>query len=114
MSGCPTKRSSCAPGSACSATPGGSPTSPPLDHDDGGEQVFTQLPADHEFPDIVINPARMSGQPTFVGSRISPVTNAGTANGGMRHEDIAADYGLSLQQVQQAIDYTKKYRLEAA
>jgi uncharacterized protein (DUF433 family) len=32
----------------------------------------------------------------------------------MRHEDIAADYGLSLQQVQQAIDYTKKYRLEAA
>jgi uncharacterized protein (DUF433 family) len=29
-------------------------------------------------------------------------------------EDIAADYGLSRQQVKQAIDYTKKYRLEAA
>jgi uncharacterized protein (DUF433 family) len=85
-----------------------------LDHDDEGEQVFTQLPADREFPDIVINPARLSGQPTFVGSRISPVTIAGMANGGMRHEDIAADYDLSLQQVKQAIDYTKKYRLEAA
>ena len=43
-----------------------------LDHDEEGEQVFTQLPADREFPDIVINPARLSGQPTFVGSRISP------------------------------------------
>jgi hypothetical protein len=31
-----------------------------------------------------------------------------------RREDIAADYGLSRQQVEQAIDYTKKYRLEAA
>jgi uncharacterized protein (DUF433 family) len=81
-----------------------------FDHDDDGEQVFTQLPADREFPGIVINPARLSGQPTFIGSRVSPVTIAAMANGGMRHEDIAADYGLSLQQVQQAIDYTGKYR----
>jgi uncharacterized protein (DUF433 family) len=85
-----------------------------LGHDDEGEQVFTQLPADREFPDIVIDPARQSGQPTFAGSRISPVTIAGMANGGMRHEDIVADYGLSPQQVQQAIDYTAKFRLEAA
>jgi uncharacterized protein (DUF433 family) len=85
-----------------------------LDHDDNGEQVFIQLPADPEFPDIVINPARLSGQPTFVGSRISPMTIAGMANGGTRHEDIAADYGLSLQQVKQAVDYTNKYRLDAA
>jgi uncharacterized protein (DUF433 family) len=85
-----------------------------LDHDDEGEQVFAQLPADMEFPDIVINPTRLSGQPTVVGSRVSPVTIAGMANGGMRHGDIAADYRLSLQQVKQAIDYTKKYRLESA
>ena len=77
-------------------------------------RTATQLPADMEFPDIVINPTRLSGQPTFVGSRVSPVTIAGMANGGMRREDIAADYGLSLQQVKQAIDYTKKYRLESA
>jgi uncharacterized protein (DUF433 family) len=83
------------------------------DHDDEYGPFFTQLPADKESPDIVINPARFSGQPTFVSSRISPVTIAGMANNGMRHEDIAADYGLSLHQVQQALDYTRKYRVPA-
>ncbi|OBB20746.1 hypothetical protein A5761_04385 [Mycolicibacterium setense] len=85
-----------------------------LHNDDAGHAVFSQLPADRDFPDIVINPGRLSGQPTFNGSRVSPVTIAGMAKGGVAHEDLAADYGLSLQQVQQAIDYTEKYRLEAA
>lgn len=85
-----------------------------LDHDDDGKQLFVQLPADKDFADIVINPARLSGQPTFAGSRVSPVTIAGMAKGGVPHEDLAADYGLSLAQVQQAISYTEKYRLEAA
>jgi uncharacterized protein (DUF433 family) len=85
-----------------------------LDHDDEGKQLFAQLPADKDFTDIVINPARLSGQPTFVGSRVSPVTIAGMANGGVPHEDLAADYGLSLHHIQQAIDYTEKYRLGAA
>lgn len=85
-----------------------------LHNDDAGHAVFSQLPADKDFPDIVINPGRLSGQPTFNGSRVSPVTIAGMAKGGVAHESLAADYGLSLQQVQQAIDYTEKYRLEAA
>ena len=85
-----------------------------LDHDDAGEQLIAQLPADRGFPDIVINPARLSGQPTFAGTRVSPVTIAGMAKGGVRHADLAADYGLSLQNVQQAIDYTRKYGLAAA
>lgn len=85
-----------------------------LDHDEEGRQVIAQLPADKDFQDIVINPARLSGQPTFAGSRVSPVTIAGMAKGGVPHEDLAADYGLSLQNVQQAIDYTEKYGLEAA
>jgi uncharacterized protein (DUF433 family) len=66
------------------------------------------------LPDIVINPARLSGQSTFVGSRISPTMIAAMANGAMRQEDIAADHGLSLHQVQQAVDYTNHYRLDAA
>jgi uncharacterized protein (DUF433 family) len=85
-----------------------------LDHDDEGEQIIAQLPADKDFPGIVINPARLSGQPTFLGSRVSPVTIAGMARGGVPPEDLAADYGLSLKQVQHAIDYTDKYRLAAA
>ncbi|MDZ7882211.1 MAG: DUF433 domain-containing protein [Mycobacterium sp.] len=85
-----------------------------LEHDDEGEPLIAQLPADKDFPEIVINPARLSGQPTFVGSRVSPVTIAGMANGGVPHEDLAADYGLSLSQIQQALDYTDKYRLSVA
>jgi uncharacterized protein (DUF433 family) len=84
-----------------------------LDQDELGEPIMVELPADREFPDIVINPARYSGQPTFIGRRVSPVTIAGMAANGERHEDLAADYGLSLHQVQDAIDYTKKYRLAA-
>lgn len=39
-----------------------------LEHDDEGEQIIAQLPADKDFPDIVINPARLSLDPP-IGSR---------------------------------------------
>lgn len=84
-----------------------------LDHDANGEAIFAEIPADPDFPEIVINPMRYSGQPTFVGRRVSPVTIAGMAGNGEPHETLAADYGLSLAQVGQAIGYTKKYRLAA-
>lgn len=84
-----------------------------LSQDDEGEPVIVELPADKDFPEIVINPSRYSGQPTFVGRRVSPVTIAQMASSGERPEDLAADYGLSLRQVQDAIDYTKKYKLAA-
>lgn len=84
-----------------------------LSHDDLGEAVIVELPVDSEFPDIVVNPTRYSGQPTFVGRRVSPVTIAGMANSGERPEDLAADFGLSLQQVKDAIGYTAKYKLAA-
>ena len=79
--------------------------------DEQGEAVIVELPVDREFPEIVINPSRYSGQPTFVGRRVSPVTIAQMADSGERHEDLAADYGLSLRQVQDAIGYTRKYNL---
>lgn len=84
-----------------------------LDHDDQGEQIMAELPVDRDFPDIVVNPTRYSGQPTFVGTRVSPVTIAGMARAGERPEDLAADFGLSMQLVQHAIAYTDKYRLAA-
>ncbi len=61
------------------------------------------------FPDIVISPDRYSGGPTYVGRRVSVATIAGMASAGERHEDLAADYQLSLEQVQAAVDYAAKY-----
>lgn len=84
-----------------------------LCQDDVGEPVMVELPADKDFPEIVINPRRFSGQPTFVGRRVSAVTIAHMAESGERPEDLAADYGLSLRQVQDALNYTKKYKLAA-
>jgi uncharacterized protein (DUF433 family) len=84
-----------------------------LAQDESGEKIVTELRPDLEFPEIVISPDRYSGQPTFVGRRVSVATIAGMANAGERHEDLAADYGLSLEQVQAAIDYTEKYGLAA-
>lgn len=84
-----------------------------LAQDERGEKVVTELRPDLEFPDVLISPDRYSGQPTFVGRRVSVATIAGMANAGERHEDLAADYGLSLEQVQAAIDYAKKYSLAA-
>lgn len=85
-----------------------------LENDENGEAIIAEIPADRDFPDIVINPMRYSGQPTFVGRRVSPVTIAGMANDGEPHEVLAAEYGLSVEQVDQAIAYTERYRLAAA
>ena len=82
--------------------------------DQSGEPVIAELPADRDIAGIVINPGRFSGQPTFAGTRISPVTIAGMVAAGERPEDIAADYGLSLQQVRDATTYTRRYRLSVA
>jgi uncharacterized protein (DUF433 family) len=84
-----------------------------LAKDESGEKIVTELRPDLEFPDIVISPDRYSGQPTFVGRRVSVATIAGMANAGERHEDLAADYGLSLEQVRAAIRYTRKYGVAA-
>jgi uncharacterized protein (DUF433 family) len=110
-SGCPTKRSCVRTGQRLLGDGKWLADVAILDHDDDGQQLFAQLPADKDFTDIVINPARVSGQPTFVGTRVSPVTIAGMANGGVPHEDLAVDYGVSLHHIQQAIDHTEKYGL---
>ncbi len=84
-----------------------------LGQDETGEAAVIELPADMEFPEIVINPNRYSGQPTFAGRRVSVATIAGMAASGERPEDLAADYGLSLELVDAAIEYTKRYKLAA-
>jgi uncharacterized protein (DUF433 family) len=84
-----------------------------LGQDEAGETIIAELPADRDYPDIVVNPMRYSGQPTFTGRRVSVATIAGMVASGDRPEDLAVDYGLSLQQVNDAVEYTKKYKLAA-
>lgn len=85
-----------------------------LAEDEHGEKFVAELALDLEFPGIVASPGRFSGQPTFVGRRVSVATIAGMVLDGDRPEDLAADYGLSLAQVHAAIAYTEKHRLAAA
>lgn len=84
-----------------------------LAQDERGEKVVSELRPDPDFSEIVISPDRYSGQPTFVGRRVSVATIAGMANAGERPEDLAADYGLSLAQVQSAVAYAQRYGLAA-
>jgi uncharacterized protein (DUF433 family) len=85
-----------------------------LAEDERGEKFVAELALDRECPGIVTSPTRFSGQPTFIGRRVSVATIAGMALGGDRPEDLAADYGLSLAQVHAAIAYTEKHKLAAA
>jgi uncharacterized protein (DUF433 family) len=84
-----------------------------LAEDETGEKVVAELALDLEFPEIVTSPGRLSGQPTFMGRRVSIATIAGMASGGDRPEDLAADYGLSLVQVHAAIAYAEKHSVAA-
>ncbi len=79
----------------------------------GGGPFVIEMPAADDFPGIVVNPNRYSGQPTFEGRRVAVATIAGMATAGEREEDLAADYGLSLRQVRSAVEYVNKYGVAA-
>jgi|SRR5271154_5628748 len=79
----------------------------------GGGPFVIEMPAADDFPGIVVNPNRYSGQPTFEGRRVAVATIAGMVAAGEREEDLAADYGLSLRQVQSAVEYVHKYGVAA-
>jgi uncharacterized protein (DUF433 family) len=81
--------------------------------DEHGEKFAAELVPDHDFPGIVLNPDRFGGQPTFAGRRVQVATIAGMAAAGDPVADLAADYGLSLAQVQAAIRYTAAHKLAA-
>lgn len=80
-----------------------------LADDARGEPFAAELPADEEFPGIVLSPERYGGQPTFLGRRISVATIAGMVAAGEYPADLAADYGLSMAQVQTAVAYATKH-----
>lgn len=84
-----------------------------LTEDESGESVVAELPLDPEFPSIRTHPDRLSGQPTIEGRRIAVVTVAGMAEAGEPRSEIAATYGISIANVDDAVSYARKYRLAA-
>ncbi|UXA16741.1 DUF433 domain-containing protein [Mycobacterium sp. SMC-4] len=80
-----------------------------LAEDDKGMKFVAELPPDIDFPDIVVNPNRYSGLPTFRGRRVSVATIAGMVAAGEAPSDLAADYGLSLAQVENAVAFVAKH-----
>jgi uncharacterized protein (DUF433 family) len=82
-----------------------------LNVDAHGEKFAAELVSDSRFPGIVLNPDRYSGQPTFAGRRVQVSTIAGMVAAGDPPDDLAADYGLSLAQVQAAVEYSSIHGL---
>lgn len=74
-----------------------------------GENFVAEMPPDIDFPGIVVNPNRYSGQPTFKGRRVSVATIAGMVRAGEAETDLAADYALSLAQVTDAVAFVEKH-----
>ena len=85
-----------------------------LAQDEHGEKFAFEIVPDLQFPGIVLNPDRYGGQPTFAERRVEVATIAGMAKGGDPPEELAADYGLSLAQVREAIAYDDKHHLLAS
>ena len=81
--------------------------------DANGSKFAADLPADVEFGGIRLNPERLSGQPTFEGRRVSVATIAGMIAAGEARADLAADYGLSLRQIDDAVRYSEKHPVAA-
>jgi uncharacterized protein (DUF433 family) len=84
-----------------------------LASDNDGRKFAVEIPLDNEFPGIKVNPDRLSGQPTFEGRRVTVMTIAGMVAAGEPRDELAADYGLSLAQVDQAVRYATKHKLVA-
>lgn len=78
-----------------------------------GQKFAADLIPDPRFPGIVVSLDRLSGQPTFVGRRVSVATIAGMIAAGEAAESLAADYGLSLAQVQDATSYITAHGVAA-
>ena len=85
-----------------------------LAHDEQGEKYAAEIVPDLNFPGIVLNPDRYGGQPTFAERRVEVATIAGMARAGDAPEELAADYGLSIVQVREAIAYDAKHHLLAS
>lgn len=84
-----------------------------LSEDVGGERFAAQL-GDAAYPGIVLNPNVFGGQPTFEGRRVAVATIAEIVAAGAAVADVAADYELSIAQVEMAAEYAASHRVDVA
>jgi uncharacterized protein (DUF433 family) len=75
--------------------------------------VVTEVVPDPKYPDIIVNPQRRGGLPTIRDRNVLASTVAGMVTAGDPLENVATDYGLTVAQVQQAINYCDAYRIAA-
>lgn len=66
----------------------------------------TCVTVDARYPDIVLNPEIRSGRPTIADHSILATTLADMVRGGDSIERVANWYDLTIDQVQQAVDFT--------
>lgn len=83
----------------------------PLAPDAG--QIAVRFQADPRYGEIAIDPEQKSGRPTVKGRGILVTTLADMVLAGDSVEDVAGWYDLSVEQVQQAVDFTATHNLVA-
>jgi uncharacterized protein (DUF433 family)/transposase len=67
--------------------------------------AVTALQPDPDFPDVVTDPLRRSGEPVISGRNVRAATLASLVRGGEHIEDVAGWYDMSIDQVRQALQY---------
>lgn len=75
--------------------------------------IAVRFRADPRYPEIAIDPEQKSGRPTVAGRGILVTTLADMVLAGDQVEDVAEWYDLSVEQVQQAVDFTATHNLVA-
>lgn len=77
------------------------------------EEIAVRFRADPRYPDIAIDPEQRSGRPTVAGRSILVTTLAEMVFAGDAVSQVAEWYDLSVDQVQQAVDFTATHNLVA-
>lgn len=75
--------------------------------------IAVRFQVDPRYEAIAIDPEQKSGRPTVAGRGILVTTLADMVLAGDRVEDVADWYDLSVEQVQQAVDFTATHNLVA-
>lgn len=79
--------------------------------DGAGNSFASQLVLDPDFPDIVVNPNRRGGEPTFPGRRLTAARVASLVAAGEDEVSVAADFDLSVAEVRSAVEFGRRYGL---
>ena len=76
-------------------------------------KIAVKFQADPRYPDIAVDPEHRSGRPTVAGRSILVTTLADMVDAGDPVADVASWYDLTVDQVQQAVDFTATHNLVA-